>query len=99
MRPAIFWLALKGSSEKANALIEKLNKRSQFELYKLASDPYELKDEIDNPEYKEVVEKMKEALMAKLQGLGDLGPIATEKSLLKISKKKSKNKNKTNKKK
>ena len=37
--------------------------------------------------------------MAKLQGLGDLGPIATEKSLLKISKKKSKNKNKTNKKK
>jgi N-sulfoglucosamine sulfohydrolase len=91
--PAVSWLALKGSSEKANVLIEKLNKRSQFELYKLTSDPYELKDEIDNPEYREVVEKMKKALMAKLQSLGDLDPIATEKSLVKIGKRKRKNKN------
>jgi N-sulfoglucosamine sulfohydrolase len=81
--PAVSWLKLKGSSEKANGLIHKLNKRPPFELYRLTSDPYELKNEIDNPEYQSIVKKMKKAMMAKLNDLGDADPIATEQSLVK----------------
>jgi len=92
--PATSWLELKGKSEKADALIHKLNNRPEFELYHLKSDPYEMKNEIDNPEYKVVVEKMKKALMAKLNDLGDTDPIATEKKLVKAPKAKKKKKQK-----
>ena len=90
--PAASWLEQKGKSERADALIQKLNNRPEFELYHLKSDPYELKNEIDNPEYKTVVEKMKKALMDKLSSLGDSDPIATEKKLVKAPKTKKKKK-------
>ena len=92
--PATSWLELKGSSDKADALIYKLNMRPQFEFYNRNSDPYELKNEIDNPEYKTVVEEMKKALMAKLNGFGDSDPIATEKKLVKAGGKKKGSKKK-----
>jgi N-sulfoglucosamine sulfohydrolase len=94
--PAGSWLALKGSSARADALIHKLHKRPEFELYRLTSDPHELKNEIDNPEYQSVVEKMKKALLAKLEELGDSDPIATEKAYVKGGggKKKEQRKNK-----
>ena len=54
-----------------------------------------MKNEIDNPEYKSVAEKLKKSLMARLNILGDSDPIATEKSLVKSGgKKKSKKKKK-----
>jgi N-sulfoglucosamine sulfohydrolase len=92
--PAMSFHALKGSSAKADALILKMHNRPEFELYKLTSDPYELKNEINNPEYKSIIEKMKNALMTKLDALGDSDPIATEKSLVKGDKNKYKKKKK-----
>ena len=90
--PASSWLDLKGSSDKADQLIHKLNNRPEFELYNLKNDPHELKNEIENPEYKEVAEKRKKVLMAKLNDLGDTDPIATEKKLVKAPKPKKKKK-------
>ena len=90
--PAASWLALKGSSEKADYLINKLNNRPEFEFYNRKNDPYELKNEINNPEYRAVVEELKKALMTKLNKLGDSDPIATEKTLVKAPKAKKKKK-------
>ena len=90
--PAASWLEQKGKSDKADALINKLNKRPEFELYSLKNDPYEMKNEIDNPEYKMIAEQMKKALMARLNDLGDSDPISTEKKLVKGSKSKKKKK-------
>ena len=81
-REAATWIDLQGSSETADALIQKLNKRPEYELYRLSSDPHEIKNEIDNPEYQNVVAEMKKALMAKLSALGDADPILTEISLV-----------------
>ncbi|MCM8540294.1 MAG: sulfatase [Lentisphaeraceae bacterium] len=88
--PATSWLELKGSSANADALIYKLNKRPEFELYNRKNDPYELKNEIENPEYKAIVEKMKSALLTKLSELGDKNPMVTEKKLVKAPKAKKK---------
>ena len=77
------WHELKGSSDKANSLIHKLHHRPEFEFYDLKNDPHEMRNEIKNPEYQSMVEKMKKALMQKLNDLGDTDPIATEKSLVK----------------
>ena len=81
--PGMSWHALKGKSEKADALIRKLHHRPEFELYDLKNDPYELRNVNGKPEYEEVAERMKKALRAKLKELGDSDPIATEKSLVK----------------
>ena len=90
--PATSWLELKDSSAKANALIHKLNNRPEFELYNLNNDPYELTNEVDNPEYKNIIKTMKKALVAKLNDLGDSDPMATEKALVKGRKSKKKKK-------
>ena len=37
-------------------------KRQRFELYDLKSDPYESKNLADNPEYTEILEKLKKEL-------------------------------------
>jgi N-sulfoglucosamine sulfohydrolase len=71
-------------------LVHKLHHRSEYELYNLEKDPYELKNEINNPEYRAVAEELKKQLHAKLAALGDADPIATEKSLVKGKKKKRK---------
>lgn len=63
-------------------VVHKLHHRPEYELYNLETDPYELKNEINNPEYRSVVEALKQQLHAKLGALGDANPIATEKSLV-----------------
>ncbi len=70
-------------SPRAKALVHKLNHRPEFELYNLKKNPYELKNEIENPEYKNVAESMKNRPLAKLAEWRDSDPIATEKSLVK----------------
>jgi N-sulfoglucosamine sulfohydrolase len=72
-------------------LVHKLHHRPEVELYNLEKDPYELKNEINNPEYRPVAEALKKQLHAKLGALGDADPIATEKSLVKAPKSKKKN--------
>ena len=67
----------------SDPLVHKLHHRSEYELYHLEKDPHELNNEIDNPEYRTVVDELKKQLHAKLAALGDADPVATEKSLLK----------------
>ena len=77
---------IKDTSPSARALVHKLNHRSEFELYHLKNDPFELKNEIENPKYKSIAEAMKKRLHARLAAWGDSDPIATEKSLVKRKK-------------
>ena len=86
---AMSFHALKGSSAEADALIQKMHHRPEYELYNLRTDPYELKNEINNPEYKEVADMLKKQLHLQLAKLGDGDPIATEKSLVKNKSSKS----------
>ena len=62
--------------------MQKLHHRPEYELYNLEEDPYELKNEINNPEYRPVAEALKKLLHARLAALNDADPIATEKSLV-----------------
>ena len=71
----------RGTSPAAEALVHKLNHRDEYELYNLEKDPYELRNEINNPAYRAVAEKMKACLSARLTELGDPDPIATETAL------------------
>lgn len=71
------------SAYPGDPLVHKLHNRPEYELYHLEKDPHELKNEIDNPEYRTVVDELKKQLHAKLAALGDVDPVATEKSLLK----------------
>jgi uncharacterized sulfatase len=76
------------SSYPGNELVRKLHHRPEYELYHLEKDPYELRNEINNPEYRDVAEELKKQLHARLAALGDADPIATETALVKIPKKK-----------
>lgn len=80
------WVKLSQKEPSAKPLVYKLHHRPEFELYHLGKDPYELKNEIDNPEYKEEAKRLKQQLMKRLDELGDSDPIATEKSLVKKGK-------------
>ena len=73
---------MKDTSPRAKALVHKINHRPEFELYHLKNDPYELKNEIENPEYKNMAEVLKKRLLERLAELGDPDPIATEQALL-----------------
>ncbi len=76
------WVELQRIKPTVDALVFKLHHRPEYELYHLDKDPYELRNEINNPKYQEIVEEMKNQLHAKLAELGDSDPISTEKSLL-----------------
>jgi uncharacterized sulfatase len=85
------WMALSNKNAKEQGLVHKLHHRPEYEFYHRSKDPYELHNEIDNPEYLPVIRQLKHDLFLKLKALGDADPVATEKSLIK---KKSKNKSK-----
>ncbi len=75
------------STYPGNELVHKLHHRPEYELYHLEKDPYELRNEINNPEYQTVVEEMKKQLHSRLAELGDADPIATETALVEPPKK------------
>ncbi|MBF0196115.1 MAG: sulfatase [Planctomycetes bacterium] len=76
------WVKLANTSDNAKDLVHKLHHRPEFEFYNRENDPYELKNEILNPEYAGVVQKMKAQLKKRLAELGDEDPIETEKALV-----------------
>jgi len=76
------WVELSRTDAGAKELVHKLHHRSEFELYDLRKDPYELRNEIDNPEYKQVAETLKQRLMSRLNELGDAAPVETERALV-----------------
>jgi len=88
------WVERSKKDPKAKDLVNKLHHRPEYEFYNLKKDPYELVNEVDNPEYQAVVEKMKRQLHSRLTELDDSNPIETEKKLVKSRHGKSKKKNK-----
>jgi len=76
------WVALSRRDPSAGPLVHKLHHRPEYELYDLEEDPYELRNEIDNPKYKAVADALKAQLHARLAALGDSDPIATERALI-----------------
>lgn len=91
------WVARSRIDPAAESLVNKLHHRAEYELYHLEKDPYEFKNESDNPEYQSVFEEMKTQLHGELSKLGDSDPIATEKSLVKAHASGGKKKGKTKK--
>ncbi len=95
---AASWVALVDKTDAEEQLIEKLHQRPEYELYDLTRDPYELHNEIDNPEYQATAEALKQQLKHRLAELNDSNPIATEESLFDAEKAAKSKKKKTKKK-
>ena len=76
-----------------NPLVHKLHHWSEYQVYNLERDPYELQNEINNPEYRAVADELKNERHAKLAERGDADPIATEKFLVKSLKGKKRTRN------
>ena len=76
------------SAYPGDELVHKLHHRPEYELYHLENDPYELRNEINNPEHQTVADEMKKQLHSRLAELGDADPIATETALVAPPKKK-----------
>jgi N-sulfoglucosamine sulfohydrolase len=79
---AASWVHKSRQDASATALVHKLHHRPEYELYNLRNDPFELKNEIDNPEYQPVAQRLKKHLQAQLTSLGDADPIATEQKIV-----------------
>ena len=76
------WVTLSRRDPGARPLVHKLHHRPEYELYHIAKDPYELRNEIGNPRYQSMAAELKAALHAELVALGDSDPIATETGLV-----------------
>jgi uncharacterized sulfatase len=76
------WAKHRKDDPRARFLTDRFFHRPEYALYRLADDPYEENNLIDDPEHADVVARMKTALHARLQELGDMDPIATEESLV-----------------
>lgn len=81
------WVQLTQSKANLKPRVLQLYQRPEYEFYDLKKDPFELTNEIDNPEVQTIVTAMKEQLHAKLKELGDADPIATERALVSNKKK------------
>ncbi len=81
------WVELSRKDSSIVPRLQGLYTRPEYELYHLEKDPYELKNEADNPEFEHVFASMKKQLHAQLAALGDPDPIATETALVSGKKK------------
>lgn len=79
---AASWVRLARKDASALPLVKKLHHRPEYEFYALDRDPAELKNEIQNAEFKSEIERMKKRLHSQLKLFGDSDPIETEKSLV-----------------
>ena len=80
--PASSWITKSNLASSEEELIHKLHHRSEYELYDLLNDPFELVNVISDPKFKKVRHRLKQALQKKLGELGDVDPVKTEKKLL-----------------
>ena len=80
--PASSWVTKANLTTAEKKLVHKLHHRAEYELYDLRNDPFELVNLIDDPKFKKVGQRLKEALHKKLGELGDGDPVRTEKKLL-----------------
>ena len=87
LNTAASWVPLADDDEHAKALVEKLHRRSKYELYDLRKDPYELSNLAKKGSHAKVMNRLKSKLHAKLEELGDADPIATERNFIAQKKK------------
>tara|TARA_Y100000385_G_C12924617_1_gene564098 strand:+ start:130 stop:441 length:312 start_codon:yes stop_codon:yes gene_type:complete len=88
LNPTGSWVAKPDKSKMEQALVHKLHNRDEFELYDLQKDPFEMKNQVDNPDYKNIQDRLKKAIMVKLSDLNDSNPIQTENNFILINQKK-----------
>ena len=67
------WLVTAKTDERASWLINKFVHRPAFELYDHQTDPWELNNLAELPEYAARVAEMKEALLEWMDRMGDTG--------------------------
>ena len=84
---AASWVKLAHTDKQFIERVQQLHHRPVYEFYNRKNDPYELGNQIDNPEYAKLIQAMKSQLESQLKYLNDSDPIATEKSLVKSKKK------------
>ena len=67
------WLITAKSDENAKWLVDRFVSRPAIEFYDLATDPWELNNLADNPQYAKRIRKMSKALHAWMKSQGDKG--------------------------
>ena len=88
------WLIAAESDPDAQAQVDRVLKRTEFELYNIQKDPWELENLAENPEYAQVVAEMHAQLKADMERMGDAFSFVDVKQLKKEQKqKKDKKKN------
>ncbi|MGB0258765.1 MAG: sulfatase/phosphatase domain-containing protein, partial [Coraliomargarita sp.] len=65
------WLEFAQTDANAQATIDRVLKRPEFELYDIQKDPWELENLAYNPEYAQVVAEMHAQLEADMERMGD----------------------------
>ena len=75
--PEGFWKSWVAAAEKpdpkARKLVERYRHRPPVEFYDLEKDPWEMSNLADDPQHKDVIEKMRRELLAWMQDQGDKG--------------------------
>ena len=75
------WVMKPNKDEFEKELVHKLHYRSEYELYDLTKDPFELVNLFDHPDHKKTGHKLKNALQKMLRKHEDSDPIRTEEDL------------------
>ena len=89
--PAASWIAKQEKNHDHKALVKKLHKRPQLELYDLEKDPFELDNKADIPGFQKTTKRLWKALIEKLEEQGDENPTQTEKNFVVINPKNERN--------
>lgn len=78
---ATSWVRVRGTSARAKFLVDRLFHHPRYALFDRASDPYEEKNLAEEPTHQATLERLKQALHARLEQLGDADPISTEQKI------------------
>lgn len=65
------WLEFAQTDSNAQATIDRVLKRPEFELYDIQKDPWELENLAENPEYAQVLAEMQAQIKADMERMGD----------------------------
>jgi uncharacterized sulfatase len=69
--PTKAWIVTNRKGEAKTFFEQAYGKRPKEELYRISSDPYQMNNLADNPEYKEIIATLREKLLNELKTTGD----------------------------
>jgi uncharacterized sulfatase len=78
---AVSWATRRNSDKRAAFLFERLFRHPEFALFDRENDPYEENDLANDSTHTKTLARLKNALLERLDSLGDSDPIATEKKI------------------